>query len=100
MEARKRAGLTQIKLAQRAGIGRDHYGRVERDEETPSDALADKLAEIVDLDPWEIKPEYQGPTGAERDVLYRLRHIERQRRKALLPMLLAMLDEASRSSAA
>lgn len=101
-DARERKRLTQAQLAERVGLKtRDHYGHVERGEVALPDALTDKLASELDVDPWVINPEYGGITDEEREVLQRLRKIDRDKRRMILETVLDMLDAFwSRSRAA
>jgi DNA-binding XRE family transcriptional regulator len=46
-QARKRAGLTQPQLAERVGVGRATIARIEAERQSPSVALALKIAREV-----------------------------------------------------
>lgn len=48
--AREKAGLTQIELAEKAGVTRAYYADVERGRYTPSLRVLSKLSEILNID--------------------------------------------------
>lgn len=48
--SREKAGLTQIKLAEKAGVTRAYYADVERGRYTPSIRVLSKLSEILNID--------------------------------------------------
>ncbi len=48
-EARVRKGLTQLEVAAKAGIHPNTYPKIERGEQTPSFATAQKLAKVLNI---------------------------------------------------
>ena len=48
--SREKAGLTQIELAEKAGVTRAYYADVERGRYTPSLRVLAKLSEILNID--------------------------------------------------
>lgn len=48
-QARQYAGYTQMEMAQRLGVSRDTYRKIELSPETASVALAKKISEIVNI---------------------------------------------------
>lgn len=48
-QARQYAGYTQVEMAQRLGVSRDTYRKIELFPETASIALAKKISEIVNI---------------------------------------------------
>lgn len=55
-EARLRKKLIQAQVAKAAGISVNYYARVERDEETPSIPVLQKILKILDIKSVEIQP--------------------------------------------
>lgn len=48
-QARQYAGLTQVQVAQKLGISRDSYRKIEISPETASIAIAKKFSEVVGI---------------------------------------------------
>lgn len=48
-EARKKRGLTQQEVAERVGIDRTHYVRIENGSRTPSLGVARKIASVFGM---------------------------------------------------
>ena len=48
-QARQYAGLTQVEVAQKLGISRDSYRKIEASPETASISMAKKFSEIVGI---------------------------------------------------
>lgn len=48
-QARQYAGFTQIEMAQRLGVSRDTYRKIELSPETASVALAKKISAVVGI---------------------------------------------------
>ncbi len=55
-KARKKTGLTQEKVAEKAGIHVNFYARVERGEENPSFEVLNKIAKILKVKSSNILP--------------------------------------------
>lgn len=49
-EARLKKGWTQEELAQKAGLGKNTYPKIERDESTPSTESIKKLIRALEID--------------------------------------------------
>lgn len=48
-EARLKAGLTQLELAEKAGVHINTYARIERDEQEPTFDTVKRLAKALDI---------------------------------------------------
>lgn len=53
-EARKKLGLTQAQVAEKVGISTNHYAKIERGEEPPSDSTREAILKVL-----KIKLEYK-----------------------------------------
>ncbi len=53
-KARKKKGLTQIEVAEKAGLGTNTYPKIERGESKPSPTSIKKLVKILEIDPSDI----------------------------------------------
>ena len=53
-QAAQTAGLSQEDLADRAGIDRNYVGKLEREENSPTTDMLDKLAAVLGIDPIEF----------------------------------------------
>jgi transcriptional regulator with XRE-family HTH domain len=51
---RQAGGLSQEELADRAGINRNYVGMLEREENSATVDMLEKLAEVLDVDPAEF----------------------------------------------
>lgn len=49
-EARQKKGLTQDELAKKAGLGKNTYPKIERDESKPSPESIKKLVKVLGID--------------------------------------------------
>lgn len=47
-------GLSQEELANRAGVNRNYIGMLEREENSPTVDMLEKLAEVLEADPIEL----------------------------------------------
>lgn len=48
-EAREKAGMTQVEVAEKAGIDANYYARVERGEVNPRGNILDKIAKALGI---------------------------------------------------
>lgn len=47
-------GLSQEELASRAGVNRNYIGMLEREENSPTIDMLEKIADVLDADPVEL----------------------------------------------
>ncbi|MDR1940018.1 MAG: helix-turn-helix domain-containing protein [Clostridiales bacterium] len=49
-EARQKAGLTQVQVAEKLGVNAKNYNKYESGERAPKDATLEKIAEALNID--------------------------------------------------
>jgi transcriptional regulator with XRE-family HTH domain len=100
-EARIRAGLTQVEVADAAGVSEDVYARYERAERLPSIDMFRRLCRVVGCSAdWLLDEDASAPPPARQHdadpaQVRRVRHISRQLRRAspdVLTLVRTVLD--------
>ena len=52
--ARRKKGLTQIEVAEKAKLGKNTYPKIERGENQPSPSSIKKLIKVLDIEPSDV----------------------------------------------
>lgn len=76
---RKERGLTQERLAQRAGISYNFISQLERGMKAPTLRTVEKLADALDLDPLDLFQPTNNEEPSERKMLRTFRRIKENR---------------------
>lgn len=94
--------ITQRKLAEMADYSENYISKMLNDAETHpfTDEAALRIATALDVDPWELKSDFADITPDEKRLIRAYRRVHRDMRAESLRIVLAMLDEWSRSTAA
>jgi transcriptional regulator with XRE-family HTH domain len=98
--ARKKAGLTQLKLAEKLGMTRELVDYYERRAPNPSLEFVQKAAEALGVEPSYFldgegpKKKKPGPASDLETRLERLRQLPRSQQDLIIRMLDAAIDQA------
>ena len=74
-EIRKRKGITQVQLAEMLGVTQGAVQKLETGINDLTTKMMKKLAEVLDIEPWELLPKEMQPniTPEEAEVLRAIR---------------------------
>lgn len=77
-EIRKRKGITQVQLAQMLGITQSGVQKLESGINDLTTKMMKKLAEVLDVEPWELLPKDMQPkiSPEEQEILRTIRKVK------------------------
>lgn len=77
-EIRKRRGITQLELAEKLGITQSGVQKLESGRNDLTTKMMRKLAEVLDVEPWELLPKDMQPniSPEEQEILRTIRKVK------------------------